>query len=194
MIHLKDILHRFDDALQRARDSGVVEPTAMSLATVDATGRPSLRVVLLKHADEHGLVFYTNLQSRKGHELAGNPWAALCFWWGGLGEQIRIEGRTRAVPEAEADAYFASRDRGSQIGAWASHQTSPLPSRDALLERVAETRRRFEGREIPRPPHWSGYRLIPDRFEFWYARDDRLHERLEYRFEDTRWEMRILSP
>jgi pyridoxamine 5'-phosphate oxidase len=194
MIHLIEIIRRFNDALARATATGMIEPTAMSLATVGETGRPSVRTVLLKHADEHGFVFYTNTQSRKGRELAHSPWAALCFWWAPLGEQVHIEGRVKPVTAEEADEYFASRPRGSQIGAWGSRQSEVIASRQVLLDRVAEVEARYADKDVPRPEYWSGYRLIPDRFEFWYARESRLHERAEYRFVDARWVERILSP
>jgi pyridoxamine 5'-phosphate oxidase len=194
MIHLRDLVGRFNQAQARAAAAGVVEPAGMSLATVGEHGRPSVRTVLLKQADEHGFVFYTNLESRKGRELGRFPWASLCFWWPPIAEQVHVDGRVKPVTEAEADAYFATRPRGSQIGAWASRQSEVLPSRQALLDRAAEIDRRYAGRDIPRPPFWSGFRLIPDRFEFWYGREDRLHERIEYRFEDARWVERILSP
>lgn len=194
MIHVKDLVERVNDGIERARAAGVVEPTAMAVATVGEHGRPAVRTLLLKHADEHGFVFYTNLESRKGQELARFPWASLMFWWGPLAEQIHIDGRVKPVTAAEADEYFASRPRGSQIGAWGSKQSEVLASRQVLLDRVAEAERRFAGKEVPRPDHWSGFRLIPDRFEFWYGREDRLHERFEYRFEGTRWVERLLSP
>jgi pyridoxamine 5'-phosphate oxidase len=194
MIHIHDLVQRVNDGIERAAAAGVVEPTAMAIATVDEHGRPTLRTVLLKHADEHGFVFYTTLESRKGRDLARFPWASLCFWWAPLGEQIHVDGRVKPVAAAEADEYFATRPRGSQIGAWASRQSEAIESRQVLLDRVAQVEKRFEGKDVPRPPHWSGFRLIPDRFEFWYAREDRLHERFEYRFEDARWHERILSP
>ncbi len=194
MIHIQDLVQRVNEGIERARAAGVVEPTAMTVATVDEHGRPAARILLLKHADEHGFVFYTNLESRKGRHLARFPWASLCFWWAPLAEQIHVDGRVKPVNAAEADAYFASRPRGSQIGAWASKQSDALESRQVLLDRVAEAEARFAGQDVPRPPYWSGFRLIPDRFEFWYGREDRLHERFEYRFEDARWQERILCP
>ncbi len=194
MIHVQELVDRVNAAIERARAAGVVEPTAMSIATVGEHGRPSSRTVLLKHADEHGFVFYTNLNSRKGRELKRFPWAALLFWWGPLSEQIHVEGRVRPVTPAEADEYFATRPHGSQIGAWGSRQSEVIATRQVLLDRVAEAAERFKDRDVERPPHWSGYRLVPDRFEFWYGREDRLHERFEYRFENTRWVERILSP
>ncbi len=194
MIHVKDLVDRFNVQLERAREAGIPEPTAMSLATVGIDGRPAVRMMLLKHADEHGFVFYTNLDSRKGRELAHFGWASLCFWWAAITEQIRVDGRVKPVEEDEADAYFASRPRGSQIGAWASRQSEPLASRQELLDRVAEVERRYADRPVPRPGRWSGFRLIPDRIEFWSGRPDRLHERVEFRLEGGRWTERILSP
>ncbi|HEU4365194.1 MAG TPA: pyridoxamine 5'-phosphate oxidase [Candidatus Krumholzibacteria bacterium] len=194
MIHISDLVDRVNDGIARARAAGVIEPTAMAVATVGEHGRPAVRTLLLKHADEHGFVFYTNLESRKGRELAHFPWASLCFWWAPLVEQIHIEGRVKPVTPAEADEYFASRPHGSQIGAWGSRQSEAMESRQVLLDRVAAAEERFAGKDVPRPPYWSGYRLIPDRFEFWYGREDRLHERIEFCFEETRWVERILSP
>ena len=194
MTQLRDLIDRFNNQLERARGEGLFEPTAFSLATVAPDGRPAARMMLLKEADDRGFVFYTNLESRKGQELTGSPRAAMCFWWGPLAEQVRIEGRVERLSDAEADAYFASRPRGSQIGAWASIQSAVLASREALLAAVAKIEARYEGSEVPRPPHWSGYRTIPDRIEFWYGRESRLHERFDYRLEKGGWTERILSP
>ena len=170
------------------------EPTAMTLATVDSQGQPSARLVLLKGVDDRGFVFYTNLRSRKGRELAANPRAALTFHWQPLELQVRIEGNAEQVEDAEADEYFATRERGSQIGAWASDQSEPL-AHDADLEtRVSEMERRFAGRPVPRPPHWSGFRVIPERLEFWRARPSRLHERRLFEREGSGWRERLLYP
>ncbi len=174
------LVARIEDAIARAEAAGRLIPEGMALATVGSDGRPSVRTVLLKGADARGLVFYTNLGSRKSRDLEGDPRAALCLWWDVLQEQILVEGRCERVSDAEADAYFATRPRGSQLGAWASRQSEPLESREALEARVAEAARRFEGREVPRPPFWSGFRLVPERFEFWYGRPDRLHDRFVY--------------
>jgi pyridoxamine 5'-phosphate oxidase len=153
------------------------EPNAMVLSTVGPGGRPSARVVLLKGFDARGFVFYTNLESRKGVELAARPAASLTFYFRPLHRQVRVEGLAEAVSEEEADAYFATRPRGSQVGAWASSQSAPLPSRATLESRVAEVEARHRDKPIPRPPHWSGFRLVPDRIEFWVGRENRLHER-----------------
>ena len=178
-----DPIDRFLKLYEDAAQAYPTEYNAMTLATVGADGRPSCRVVLLKGVDESGFVFYTNLQSRKGQELARTPWAALSFWWPRLEQQGRVEGLAIRVSDEEADAYFATRPRGSQIGAWASQQSEVLPSRELLDLHAAELERQFEGREVPRPPHWSGVRVIPDRIEFWRNRANRLHDRELYRRE-----------
>ena len=192
-----DPLQRFLALLQRARATpGVVEPTAMTLATVGADGRPSARVVLLKDADQDGLVFYTNLESRKGREALARPEVALLFWWGPLESQVRFEGRAERVSDEEADAYFATRARGSQLGAWASAQSSPLASREELTAKLAEVTDKFEGMPVPRPPHWSGLRVKPLSVEFWKNRPDRLHERELYTREKpgAPWSVQLLNP
>jgi pyridoxamine 5'-phosphate oxidase len=190
----EEILERFRAGFEEAKAAGVPEPTAMSLATADERGRPSVRVVLMKDFDADGFVFYTNTQSRKGDQLAANAAAALTFWWPATEQQVLIEGRASPVAPEEADAYFASRPRGSRIGAWASQQSRELESRQALVDRVRELEAEYEGREIPRPPHWSGYRVEPHRVEFWYGREYRLHERILFTAGDDRWEKKLLYP
>ena len=170
------------------------EPTAMTLATVDDAGHPSARIVLLKDVDARGFVFYTNYESRKGRELRAHPWAALCFHWQPMERQVRVEGPVERVSAAEADAYFASRARMSRIGAWASRQSATLESDAELRQRVQEVEARFAGGDVPRPPNWSGFRVAPQRIEFWRGRPYRLHERLLYERDDTGWRVRRLFP
>ncbi|MDQ2930670.1 MAG: pyridoxamine 5'-phosphate oxidase [Gemmatimonadota bacterium] len=170
------------------------DPTAMSLATVSTDGWPSVRIVLLKSVDERGFVFYTNLNGRKGRELLSTSRAALCFYWAALDTQIRVEGTVEPVTDAEADAYFASRARESQIGAWASRQSETLSSMDALRGRVLEVEQLYENKAVPRPPYWTGRRVKPARIEFWHAGDFRLHERRLFERDGDRWTMRRLFP
>ncbi|AKS40682.1 pyridoxamine 5'-phosphate oxidase [Wenzhouxiangella marina] len=188
------MLQRFREGFERARAANLPEPTAMNLSTVDAEGRPAARTVLLKDADLDGFVFYTNLNSRKGRHLAQCPHVSLVFWWRELEEQVLVDGVAEPVSPVEADAYFASRPRGSQIGAWASRQSQALESRQELLDRIAEIEARFEGREVPRPEHWSGFRVRPRRVEFWYGREFRLHERVCFELSDGVWNETLLYP
>ena len=169
-------------------------PNAMTLATVSADGRPSTRMVLLKDHNAQGFVFYTNFNSQKGQELLANPNASLCFHWKSLGKQVRIEGPAGRVPDSEADAYYASRPRGSRIGAWASEQSQPVASRDVLEARVADLTAKFGADNIPRPPHWSGFRVVPDRIEFWTDRPDRLHDRQVFVRTADGWSEQRLQP
>ena len=189
-----EALIRFDELYARAMESGLHDANAMSVSTVGANGRPSSRVVLLKAHDARGFVFYTNYDSRKGEELLANPYAALCFFWHELHEQVRIEGPCHPVSEEEGDAYFATRPRLSQIGAWASDQSRPLASRELFEQRLAEVQARFEGQQVPRPPRWSGYRVTPERIEFWRGVESRLHERTAYWPEGGRWHKGLLFP
>jgi pyridoxamine 5'-phosphate oxidase len=184
----------FDEWLAEARLAEPNDPTAMALATADSEGRPSVRMVLMKGHDPRGFVFYTNLDSRKGGELAANPRAALLFHWKSLRRQVRIEGSVEPVSETEADAYFATRSRDSQLGAWASDQSRPLDARATFEERYEETRRRFEGGEVPRPPRWGGWRVAPERIEFWTDRDHRLHERRLFIRAGEGWSEGLLYP
>ena len=170
------------------------EPTAFSLGTVDANGRPSVRIVLLKEVDERGFVFYTNHESRKGRELLASRRAALCFHWQLLEQQVRVEGSVTTVTDAEADAYFSSRARGSQLGAWASIQSRPMDHPDDLDRRLAEVMARFGDAPIPRPPHWSGFRVVPERIEFWKGMPSRLHVRHVYTREGSGWTTQRLYP
>lgn len=182
--------------LDAARAAGEPEPTAMTLATVGIDGRVSARVVLLKQIDAHGFAFYTNYDSAKAHQLEENSSAALCLLWKTLDDivQVRAEGVVSRVSAADADEYFASRIRASQIGAWASRQSQTLAARAELDARVAEFERKFEGSPVPRPPHWGGYCLVPDMIELWYGQRARLHERVCYEIVDGAWSRRLLYP
>jgi pyridoxamine 5'-phosphate oxidase len=193
-IRNRDPIALFQEWLTEAEASEPNDPTAMCLATVDAAGAPSARMVLLKGLDQRGFAFYTNLESRKGGELAAWPMAALCFHWKSLRRQVRVEGPVEPVTEAEADAYYGSRARVSQLGAWASDQSRPLDSRATLEGRVAAMEARFAGREVTRPPNWSGFRVLPRAIEFWKDGAFRLHDRIVFRRAESGWETERLYP
>jgi pyridoxamine 5'-phosphate oxidase len=189
-----DPLEQFTRWFDEACNAPLLEPNAMTLATVDAAGQPAARTVLLKGIDRRGLTFYTNLDSRKGRELVANPKAALLFWWPPHARQVRFEGAIEAVADAEANTYFATRPRGSQIGAWASAQSSVIADRAALEAAEQQIAQRFAGGPVPRPPFWGGYRLVPERVEFWQGRTNRLHDRLRYICHAERWQIERLAP
>ena len=193
-----EALSTFDALFAEALAAGEPDRTAMTLATASRDGKPSARTVLLKAHDERGFVFYTHLDGRKGRELQANPQAALLFFWKALGDdgvQVRIEGEVEIVGDAEAEAYFAMRPRASQLGAWASHQSDTLDARETFEQRFADAERTFEGRDVPRPPRWGGFRVVPRNIEFWYGAQFRLHERYLYeRGADGAWTKRMLYP
>ena len=192
----RDPFALFEGWLKEALKSEVNDANAMNLATVDADGMPNCRMVLLKGVDPAGFVFYTNTRSAKGRELAGNPKAALTFHWKSLRRSVRVRGDVEGVTDAEADAYFATRARPAQIGAWASRQSQHLDARDDLEARVAEIERRYEGQPVPRPPHWGGFRVVPRLIEFWHDRQFRLHDRIVYTrpAPDAAWRYERLNP
>lgn len=194
MNEAKDPIGLFQTWLARARAVETDDATAMALATADATGRPAVRMVLLKQVDERGFVFYTHATSPKGLDLAANPRAALCFHWARLERQVRIAGQVRVIPDADADAYFATRPRLSQLGAWASRQSEPMRGRFELEQAVASATMRFGVHAVPRPPQWQGYRVAPDEIEFWQQRPFRHHDRRVFTREGAAWRAQWLFP
>jgi pyridoxamine 5'-phosphate oxidase len=178
---MSDPISRFIELFEQAsKRPDIAEPTATAVATADARGRPAVRMLLMKGVDERGFVYFTNFESRKGREMAENPFVALCFHWQPMEQQVRVEGRVERVSDEEADEYFASRPRGSQLGAWASQQSRPLADRAELEARIQEVEQRYAGRDVPRPPYWTGFRVVPERIEFWSGRNARLHDREVY--------------
>jgi pyridoxamine 5'-phosphate oxidase len=189
-----EVINTFREKHARTAELGVRESSAMSLATVDANGQPSIRTVLLRGIDERGFVFFTNSQSRKGEQMTGNPQVALTFYWDAWAEQVHVEGRVEIIPDSESDEYWKTRARLSQIGAWGSDQSRPLSGRDEFMASVAEIEKRFEGQDVPRPPHWFGYRVVPHRIELWSGREGRLHERFVYEANGISWTKQMLYP
>ena len=188
-------IHQFGRWFEEARAADVDEPTAMTLATATAGGRPSARMVLLKGVDDRGFVFYTDYRSRKGEDLAANPYAALVFYWPEIERQIRVSGHVDKVSREESEAYFRTRPLGSRLGAWTSHQSAVLPNRAALEERLRQIAEEFKDGDVPLPPYWGGYRVAPDILEFWQGRPNRLHDRIRYtRQSDGRWLIERLAP
>lgn len=190
----REIIDEFNRSFKKARTSGEPEPTAMVLATSDGRGLVMSRTVLLKALDENGFVFFTNSLSRKGRQMAACPRASATFLWKASGCQVQLVGTVRKVKDEEADAYFSTRDRGSQIGAWASRQSEPLDKRETLIDRVYELERKYEGVEVPRPPYWTGYVLSPESVEFWTQREFRLHDRFLYSLRNGKWTKERLNP
>ena len=192
--HPMDPIARFREAIERARHGAAFDVDRAALATADAEGRPSVRFVLVRGYEESGFHFHTHYESRKGRELADNPWAALAWHWESIGEQVRARGRVRRATTEESDAYFRTRPRGSQIGAWASPQSQPIAARAELEARVREIAERFEGQDVPRPHYWGGFVLMPDEIEFWINGEARLHDRFLYTRDAESWRFTRLAP
>jgi pyridoxamine 5'-phosphate oxidase len=191
---INDPFSIFRDWYQEAIDAGIKDPSIMTLATVDREGKPAARIVLLKSFDEQGFVFYTNYQSRKGMDLAKHPRAALVLHWQDTGHQIRIEGAAEKVPSTTSDRYFDGRPRGSQLGAWASEQSREISSRASLDESLKKWASEFMDQPVPRPPHWGGYRVVPDKIEFWSERENRMHDRILFERSSQGWVIKRLAP
>ncbi len=189
-----DPLVQFKRWFEDAKNTTTKIPEAMTLSTANKEGIPSSRMILLKGVDDKGFIFYTNTNSRKGKEILENKYVSLCFWWEELERQVRVEGMVEMLPPSESDKYFSTRPRGSQIGAWASLQSEVIESRESLNKKFKEYEKKFEGKEIPRPPYWNGYRVIPLEIEFWQGREDRFHDRLRYRKKNDRWVIERLQP
>lgn len=194
ILRQQDPIELFREWLNAASESEINDPEAVALATVSADGQPSVRMVLMKGADDEGFRFYTNMESRKGRELAANPKAALCFHWKSLTRQVRVEGAVTSVPAWVSDAYFKTRHPLSRLGAWASEQSQPLESRATLEARVRSYAEKFKGQDVPRPPHWGGYLLKPQRIEFWQQGEGRLHDRFVFAKEGEGWSLTRLNP
>ena len=189
-----DPIARFKELLVQAEQLGIQPHNAAALATAGGDHQPTVRMVLLKDVDDAGFVFYTNLESRKARQLAETPNASLCIWWAQLKRQVRVEGRTELVSDSEADQYFATRPRGSQIGAWVSHQSSEITSRNDLVNAAQRLAAKYDSQPVPRPPFWSGYRLVPQSIEFWKEQPDRLHDRDLYTRQADGWKITLLAP
>lgn len=187
-------IKQFQTWFDQAMAADIIEPNAMTIATATKEGMPSARIVLLKGLDERGFVFYTNYESRKGQELLDNPHASLVFWWGVLERQVRIEGWVEKISDEETIAYYRSRPVGSQLGAWASDQSRVIPNREVLEQRLDDLTQHYQNQDIPRPPHWGGFRVVPQAIEFWQGRPSRLHDRLRYRLVDGSWKIERLAP
>jgi pyridoxamine 5'-phosphate oxidase len=197
-LDLQDILQspieQFKKWFGESLSAEVIEPNAMFLSTVSPEGYPQGRIVLLKDVDDSGFTFYTNYNSHKGADLAAHPVAALTFWWAELERQVRIIGKVEKVSEAESDAYFSIRPRGSQLGAWVSSQSNVIENREVLTDKLAKFEKQFDNQPVPRPPHWGGYRVIPHEIEFWQGRPSRLHDRIRYQYQTDEWKIERLSP